>query len=76
MAFGVGMVTSILGLTLYICGFATGPSAFAPLSELYGRKIPITATSFVFACFMFAAVTAKDFQTLVRSTHLNIICTY
>lgn len=65
MEFGVGMVTSILGLTLYICGFATGPLAFAPLSELYGRKWPITGAAFLFTCFMFAAATAKDFQTLV-----------
>lgn len=46
--FGVGTVVSLLGLTLYICGFATGPLAFAPLSELYGRKYPITIASFIF----------------------------
>jgi DHA1 family multidrug resistance protein-like MFS transporter len=65
LEFGVGEVVSLLGLTLYICGFATGPLAFAPLSELYGRKIPITVACFVFTCFMFAAATAKDFQTLM-----------
>lgn len=63
--FGVGRVTALLGLTLYICGFATGPLAFGPLSELYGRKVPITAACFVFTCFMFAAATAKDFETLM-----------
>lgn len=63
--FHVGTVVSILGLTLYICGFATGPLAFAPMSELYGRKLPITGACFVFTCFMFAAATAKDFQTLM-----------
>lgn len=46
--FGVGSVVALLGLTLYICGFATGPLAFGPLSELYGRKYPITVASFVF----------------------------
>jgi DHA1 family multidrug resistance protein-like MFS transporter len=48
MEFGVSSVVAILGLTLYICGFATGPLAFGPLSELYGRKWPITIASFVF----------------------------
>lgn len=65
MEFGVSSVVAILGLTLYICGFATGPLAFAPLSELYGRKMPIVVACFVFTCFMFAAATAKDFQTLM-----------
>lgn len=48
LEFGVGTVVSLLGLTLYICGFATGPLAFAPLSELYGRKIPVTIAAFIF----------------------------
>lgn len=48
LEFGVGTVVSLLGLTLYICGFATGPLAFAPLSEIYGRKLPVTG-----ACFLF-----------------------
>ncbi|KAF2442775.1 MFS general substrate transporter [Karstenula rhodostoma CBS 690.94] len=65
LEFGVGSVISLLGLTLYICGFATGPLAFGPLSEFYGRKIPITVAAFIFTCFMFACATAKDFQTLM-----------
>ncbi|KAJ5264859.1 hypothetical protein N7505_007652 [Penicillium chrysogenum] len=63
--FNVSEVVAILGLTLYICGFATGPVAFAPLSELYGRKWPLTVACFIFTCFMFACATAKDFQTLM-----------
>ena len=63
--FGVSRVVAILGLTLYICGFAMGPLAFGPLSELYGRRVPITGACFIFTCFMFAAATAKDFQTLM-----------
>jgi DHA1 family multidrug resistance protein-like MFS transporter len=41
--------------------------AFAPLSELYERKWPLTGACFIFTCFMFAAATAKDFQTLMKS---------
>ncbi|KAI9647241.1 hypothetical protein NHQ30_003624 [Ciborinia camelliae] len=65
--FGVSKVVAILGLTLYICGFATGPLFFGPISELYGRKKPITGACFGFTCFMFMAATAKDFQTLMIS---------
>lgn len=50
--FHVGSVVAILGLTLYICGFATGPLAWAPLSEIYGRKWPITFACAIFTCFM------------------------
>ena len=65
LEFGVSEVVAILGLTLYICGFATGPLAFGPLSELYGRKVPLAAAKLIFTCFMFACATAKDFQTLM-----------
>jgi DHA1 family multidrug resistance protein-like MFS transporter len=65
--FGVSSVVALLGLTLYICGFATGPLAWAPLSELYGRRWPTTGACLIFTCFMFASATAKDFQTLMLS---------
>lgn len=65
LEFGVSEIVGLLGLTLYICGFATGPLAFGPLSELYGRKLPITGACFIFTCFMFAAATVKDFQILM-----------
>ncbi|KAF1980340.1 MFS general substrate transporter [Bimuria novae-zelandiae CBS 107.79] len=64
--FHVGTVVSLLGLTLYICGFATGPLACAPLSEQYGRKYPITIAAFIFRkisrhayCAFFAGVMAS-----------------
>lgn len=63
--FGVGKIVALLGLTLYVCGFATGPLAWGPLSELYGRKKPLVVAVGVFTCFMFGAATAKDFQTLM-----------
>ncbi len=61
--FGVGSTVAILDFTLYIyiCGLATAPLMFAPVSELCGRKKPITFACFVFTCFMFAAATAIDF---------------
>ena len=38
LEFGVSDVVAILGLTLYICGFACGPPFWGPLSELYGMS--------------------------------------
>lgn len=33
-----------LGISLFVLGFAVGPAFWAPLSELYGRKILFTIT--------------------------------
>ena len=63
--YGVSEVVALLGLSLYILGFASGPLAFGPLSETYGRRIPITGACFIFTCFMFASATANNFQTLM-----------
>ena len=63
--FHVSSIVALLGLSLYILGFATGPLAFGPMSEIYGRRIPIVGAKFVFMCFIFAAGAAKDFQTLM-----------
>ncbi|KAI0247926.1 MFS general substrate transporter [Lactifluus subvellereus] len=39
------------GLSLYVLGFATGPLIWAPLSELYGRKLPyMLSWSLMIAC--------------------------
>ena len=67
LEFGVSQIVALLGLTLYICGFTTGPLAFKPLSKLYRRRKPLIGAYFVFTCFMFAAATAKDFQILLLS---------
>lgn len=54
-----------LGLSLYVLGFATGPTLFSPLSELRGRRMPILVAVFGFTLFQFAVATAKDLQTVI-----------
>ena len=44
MQFGVSTEVGILGVSLYVLGFATGPIVWAPLSELKGRKLPLYVT--------------------------------
>lgn len=58
-------VVAILGLTLYVLGFAASPVVYAPLSELYGRRGILIIASFGFTLFQFAVATAKDLQTIM-----------
>lgn len=63
--FGVSREVGILGVSLYVLGFATGPTIWAPLSELKGRRLPILIAMFGFSIFTIACAVAKDLQTLL-----------
>jgi DHA1 family multidrug resistance protein-like MFS transporter len=65
--FGVSTEVGILGVSLYVLGFATGPILWAPLSELRGRKLPLTLSMFGFSIFSIATAVAKDLQTVMIS---------
>ncbi|CCH58640.1 hypothetical protein TBLA_0A08510 [Henningerozyma blattae CBS 6284] len=58
-------VVAILGITLYVLGFAASPIIYAPLSELYGRKGVLVVSGLGFALFQFAVATAENFQTIM-----------
>lgn len=45
-------------------GFAWGPIVFGPLSELYGRKIPLYVGYLAFAIFNIPVATAQNLQTI------------
>ncbi|KAK0630435.1 major facilitator superfamily domain-containing protein [Bombardia bombarda] len=63
--FGVGLQVAILGTSLFLVGFGLGPLLWAPLSEVYGRRIAVFVPMFLAICFSFGSATAKDFQTLM-----------
>ncbi|MCJ1315064.1 hypothetical protein MMC15_000379 [Xylographa vitiligo] len=63
--FGVSDEVGILGLSLYVLGFATGPLAWAPLSELRGRRLPLVFSMFGFSIFQIGVATGKDLQTVL-----------
>ena len=65
MQFGVIQEVAVLGLTLYVLGFAFGPILWAPLSELQGRRLPLVVSMFGFSIFSIATATAKDLQTVM-----------
>lgn len=78
--FNLSTEVSVLGVSLYVLGFATGkqippvysfnqadllgPLMWAPASELYGRKKPLLISSFGFSIFNIAVAVAKDSQTI------------
>ncbi|KAF7589486.1 hypothetical protein BBP40_004240 [Aspergillus hancockii] len=65
--FQVGTEVATLPSSLFISGYAFGPLIWGPLSELYGRRIPVLLGVFGFATFNIAVATAKDLQTLFIS---------
>ncbi|CAI7659176.1 unnamed protein product [Penicillium glandicola] len=63
--FHISTEVAILGVTLYVLGFASGPTVWAPASELIGRRWPICIGMFGYSLFAVAAATSKDIQTLM-----------
>jgi MFS family permease len=63
--FHVGTQVATLGTTLFLFGFGIGPLLWAPLSEVYGRRVAVMAPMFVAICFSFGTATAKDLQTIM-----------
>ncbi|KAK4150183.1 major facilitator superfamily domain-containing protein [Chaetomidium leptoderma] len=63
--FGVSSTVSLLGVSLYVLGFATGPTLWAPLSELGGRRMPLVISMFGFSIFNIANAVGKDLQTVL-----------
>lgn len=63
--FNVGTEVGLLGVSFYVMGFAFGPTMWAPLSELKGRRLPLIVSMFGFSIFTIATATAKDLQTIL-----------
>ena len=70
-AFHVGTEVGTLGTSLFVLGYAFGPVIWAPLSELYGRRIPIIVGAFGFGVFALAVAVAKDIQTIMICRFFN-----
>ncbi|KAF4964376.1 hypothetical protein FSARC_7675 [Fusarium sarcochroum] len=63
--YNVDNEVGLLGTTFYVLGFAFGPSLWAPLSELKGRRLPILISIFGFSVFSIGCATGKDIQTIL-----------
>ncbi|GLB35291.1 putative major facilitator superfamily protein [Lyophyllum shimeji] len=56
---------AILGISLYVLGFALGPLVFAPMGELFGRRIVFLVTLSAYALFQIAGGLAHNLPTLL-----------
>ncbi|KAL9088164.1 MAG: hypothetical protein Q9165_006291 [Trypethelium subeluteriae] len=63
--FHVGREVATLGTSLFVLGYAFGPIIWAPVSELYGRRVPIILGAFGFGIFNITVAVSKDIQTLM-----------
>jgi DHA1 family multidrug resistance protein-like MFS transporter len=70
----VSSTVALLGMSLYVLGFATGPTFWAPLSELKGRRLPLVLSMFGFGIFSIANATAKDLQTILITRFFSGFC--
>lgn len=53
------------GIALFVLGFAVGPAFWAPLSELYGRKILFIVTHCLMTAFIGATAGCKNMASLL-----------
>ncbi|KAI5853786.1 major facilitator superfamily domain-containing protein, partial [Tricharina praecox] len=63
--FGQSNVIVTLGLSFYVLGMAFGPIIFAPMSEVYGRKVVQAPAWILFIAFQFGCVFSQNIETLV-----------
>ncbi|EKG16474.1 Major facilitator superfamily [Macrophomina phaseolina MS6] len=62
--FGVSTVVVTLGISLFVLGFALGPLIWAPLSEVYGRKLIFLISFGAMTAFDIGAAFAPSFAAL------------
>lgn len=63
--FDVSEEVALLSITLFVVGFGVGPMIFAPLSEVYGRRIIYGTTLLVAVVFVVPGAVAKNIATLL-----------
>jgi len=63
--FGIGTVTSTLGTSLFVLGYAVGPLIWGPASEFAGRKYPLMVSYGIFAIFAIPVAVAQNVETIM-----------
>ncbi|KAK9240225.1 major facilitator superfamily domain-containing protein [Lipomyces kononenkoae] len=54
-----------LGVSLFLIGVGFGPMLFAPISEMYGRKLGVILPFFISGLFAIGVATADNLQTVL-----------
>lgn len=65
MQFGCSQEIGILGISLFVLGFAVGPLIWAPLSEMYGRQVLYIITYGGLTAFNAGAAGSQNIWTLI-----------
>ena len=63
--FSISNEVGILGTSLFVLGFASGPLIWAPSSEFIGRRWPLCVGMVGCSIFNIGSAAAKDIQTLI-----------
>ncbi|KAJ5333363.1 hypothetical protein MYU51_014441 [Penicillium brevicompactum] len=63
--FRISEEVAILGISLFVVGFAVGPLVWAPLSELYGRRYIMIASAVGLTAFTAGAAGAQNIWSLI-----------
>lgn len=63
--FNVSTEVMTLATSLVVFGFAVGPMAWSPLSELYGRRLPLFLGYAIFAIFQIPVAVAQNLETIM-----------
>ncbi|KAL5355270.1 MFS general substrate transporter [Aspergillus floccosus] len=61
---GVSQTVATLGLSLFVLGFAVGPLAWAPISEVAGRQTPFFVSFLAMAAFSAGCAGCRDIASL------------
>ena len=69
--FQVSEEVMILGTSFFVLGFACGPIVWGPLSELYGRRLPLFLGYAVFAIFQIPVAVATNLETIMLSRYFG-----
>ncbi|ETI21031.1 hypothetical protein G647_07374 [Cladophialophora carrionii CBS 160.54] len=71
LSFHVSTEVSTLGISLYILGFGLGPVIFGPLSERFGRTLPLFSGTSPSASCRFPSLWHKTFKQSCSSAFLG-----
>ncbi|CAK7219796.1 Synaptic vesicle transporter SVOP [Sporothrix bragantina] len=63
--FHVSEEVVLLSVSLFVVGFGVGPLVFAPLSEVYGRRVIYGSTLLIAVVFIIPCAVAKNIGTLL-----------
>ncbi|GMM29409.1 hypothetical protein DAMA08_021540 [Martiniozyma asiatica (nom. inval.)] len=69
--FNIGREVSLIATSLYILGIAFGPMIFAPMSEVYGRKIGVLIPFFITCLFTFISSISYNVSGIMISRFLG-----